>query len=57
MGLATVTDDPQSAVTDRGGRVHEHENLYGVDGSLYAICFVDNLCCKGEFSTNFVIFA
>ena len=30
MGL-----DPRTSVTDRWGRVHDHDNLFVVDGSLH----------------------
>ncbi len=34
-GTCRMGDDPQSSVTDKWGRVHGHENLYVIDGSLH----------------------
>jgi choline dehydrogenase-like flavoprotein len=34
-GTCRMGDDPQNSVTDRWGRVHGHENLYVIDGSLH----------------------
>jgi len=34
-GTCRMGDDPQTSVTDRWGRVHDHDNLYIADGSLH----------------------
>lgn len=34
-GTCRMGDDPANSVTDRWGRVHEHENLFVIDGSLH----------------------
>lgn len=34
-GTCRMGDDPKTSVTDRWGRVHNHDNLYVVDGSLH----------------------
>lgn len=34
-GTCRMGDDPRSSVTDAWGRVHGHENLFVVDGSLH----------------------
>ncbi len=34
-GTARMGDDPAHAVTDRHGRVHNHDNLYILDGSVH----------------------
>lgn len=33
-GTCRMGNDPQTSVTDKWGRVHDHDNLYVVDGSL-----------------------
>jgi len=35
MGTARMGDDPQDSVTDKFGRIHELENLYIADSSLF----------------------
>ncbi|MFN8445718.1 MAG: GMC family oxidoreductase [Caldilineaceae bacterium] len=34
-GTCRMGDDPQTSVTDRWGRVHGHDNLFVIDGSLH----------------------
>jgi choline dehydrogenase-like flavoprotein len=34
-GTCRMGDDPKTSVTDKWGRVHNHENLFVVDGSLH----------------------
>lgn len=34
-GTCRMGDDPRSSVTDRWGRIHNHDNLYVIDGSLH----------------------
>jgi choline dehydrogenase-like flavoprotein len=34
-GTCRMGDDPKTSVTDRWGRVHNHDNLFVVDGSLH----------------------
>ena len=34
-GTCRMGDDPKTSVTDRWGRVHSHDNLFVVDGSLH----------------------
>ncbi len=34
-GTCRMGDDPRSSVTDRWGRLHQHDNLFVVDGSLH----------------------
>lgn len=34
-GTCRMGNDPQSSVTDQWGRVHNHDNLFVVDGSLH----------------------
>ena len=34
-GTCRMGNDPQVSVTDRWGRVHNHDNLFVVDGSLH----------------------
>jgi choline dehydrogenase-like flavoprotein len=34
-GTCRMGDDPSTSVTDKWGRVHGHENLYVIDGSLH----------------------
>lgn len=34
-GTCRMGDDPRTSVTDRWGRVHNHDNLYVLDGSLH----------------------
>lgn len=34
-GTCRMGDDPGASVTDRWGRVHGHENLYVMDGSVH----------------------
>ena len=34
-GTCRMGDDPKTSVTDRWGRVHAHDNLFVVDGSLH----------------------
>jgi choline dehydrogenase-like flavoprotein len=34
-GTCRMGDDPRTSVTDRWGRVHGHDNLYVIDGSLH----------------------
>jgi choline dehydrogenase-like flavoprotein len=34
-GTCRMSDDPRDGVTDRWGRVHGHENLFVIDGSLH----------------------
>jgi choline dehydrogenase-like flavoprotein len=34
-GTCRMGNDPQSSVTDKWGRVHNHDNLFVVDGSLH----------------------
>jgi len=34
-GTCRMGDDPATSVTDKWGRVHGHENLYVIDGSLH----------------------
>lgn len=36
MGTARMGDDPETSVTNRWGRTHDVENLYVIDGSLFA---------------------
>jgi choline dehydrogenase-like flavoprotein len=34
-GTCRMGEDPKASVTDKWGRVHSHDNLYVVDGSLH----------------------
>ena len=34
-GTCRMGNDPTTSVTDKWGRVHGHENLYVIDGSLH----------------------
>ena len=34
-GTCRMGDDPKSSVTDKWGRIHNHDNLFVVDGSLH----------------------
>jgi choline dehydrogenase-like flavoprotein len=34
-GTCRMGNDPKSSVTDEWGRVHNHDNLFVVDGSLH----------------------